>query len=484
MPLGLIIMEDALAGTTDGDQPLQLATAMPMGMAMEGIQTTLKRYRHPSEESDEVASCERGDNASNIPHKRKQTSVQGPGHSDSGDMYKILKEIGLRLGAIESSTRKMEDQLNQAFIVMRADVEEVKKASNNNTKEINEIKKSMHATLTRTQSIPDRQLRNDILRQESYSRKINLIIEGVEEGRQPEDGTLLKQKVHQIIRGRMGVSDVELDVVHRIGTALPARPRPVLVRFAKLSDQNKVWFARMRLKASEGSNQPKYWIKEDIPTEVRQLNDLLYKSCDAAKKSGKYAAVSVRNYKLYLDGLAYTEDDLEQLPVELRPSTLAAPRSDTTLAFFSKRTPLSNHYKCSFKVEGVQYSSVEQFMARERAVFSGAQPQVVTKIMKEHDPIQLKSIMFHLRRDRRQKDWEDVAAEKIKPGLIAKFAQNDDLRRVLLETENRILGEAAQRDLFWGIGLSLRAKEVLDRSKWKGKNTLGTLLMEVRDSYR
>ena len=135
-------------------------------------------------------------------------------------------------------------------------------------------------------------------------------------------------------------------------------------------------------------------------------------------------------------------------------------------------------------MEGVQYSSVEQFMARERAVFSGAQPQVVTKIMKEHDPIQLKSIMFHLRRDRRQKDWEDVAAEKIKPGLIAKFAQNDDLRRVLLETENRILGEAAQRDLFWGIGISLRAKEVLDRSKWKGKNTLGTLLMEVRDSYR
>ena len=146
-------MEDALAGTTDGDQSLQLATAMPM--AMEGIQTTL--YRHPSEESDEVASCERGDNASNIPHKRKQTSVQGPGHSDSGDMYKILKEIGLRLGAIESSTRQMEDQLNQAFIVMRADVEEVKKDSNNNTKEINEIKKSMHATLTRTQSIPDRQ---------------------------------------------------------------------------------------------------------------------------------------------------------------------------------------------------------------------------------------------------------------------------------------------------------------------------------------
>ena len=126
-------MEDALAGTTDGDQSLLLATAMPM--AMEGIQTTLKRYRHPSEESDEVASCERGDNASNIPHKRKQTSVQGPGHSDSGDMYKILKEIGLRLGAIESSTRKMEDQLNQAFIVMRADVEEVKKDSNNNTKE-------------------------------------------------------------------------------------------------------------------------------------------------------------------------------------------------------------------------------------------------------------------------------------------------------------------------------------------------------------
>ena len=66
-------------------------------------------------------------------------------------------------------------------------------------------------------------------------------------------------------------------------------------------------------------------------------------------------------------------------------------------------------------------------------------------------------------------------------GLVAKFSQNEELKKRLLETGNDILAECAVKDRIWGIGLSMTDSDRHDMSKWKGQNLLGYALMMVRN---
>ena len=69
-------------------------------------------------------------------------------------------------------------------------------------------------------------------------------------------------------------------------------------------------------------------------------------------------------------------------------------------------------------------------------------------------------------------------------GLVAKFTQNPELKRALLDTGNAVLAEAAVNDKIWGIGLSMSDPKRLDPSEWKGQNLMGYALMLVREKLR
>ena len=55
-------------------------------------------------------------------------------------------------------------------------------------------------------------------------------------------------------------------------------------------------------------------------------------------------------------------------------------------------------------------------------------------------------------------------------GLVAKFSQNEDLKKRLLETGNDVLAECAVKDRIWGIGLSMNDPDRHDMLKWRGQN--------------
>lgn len=56
-------------------------------------------------------------------------------------------------------------------------------------------------------------------------------------------------------------------------------------------------------------------------------------------------------------------------------------------------------------------------------------------------------------------------------GLRAKFSENEDLKKKLLDTGDRVLRQHTGADKYWGDG----------GVKNTGKNRLGILLMQVRD---
>jgi len=80
--------------------------------------------------------------------------------------------------------------------------------------------------------------------------------------------------------------------------------------------------------------------------------------------------------------------------------------------------------------------------------------------------------------------WKAKALDIVVAGNLAKFAQNPDMKTVLLATGEKTLVEASPRDNLWGIGLRADDGRVYDPSQWRGKNLLGQALMTVRDMLR
>lgn len=78
--------------------------------------------------------------------------------------------------------------------------------------------------------------------------------------------------------------------------------------------------------------------------------------------------------------------------------------------------------------------------------------------------------------------WSGIRQVVVYHGLLAKFRQNDDLKKLLLDTGDAVLAECAVKDKIWGIGLSMKDPDRFDRGKWKGQNLLGYTIMMVRDS--
>ena len=80
--------------------------------------------------------------------------------------------------------------------------------------------------------------------------------------------------------------------------------------------------------------------------------------------------------------------------------------------------------------------------------------------------------------------WSGIRQIIVYEGLLAKFSQNTDLRKNLLDTGDALLAECAVRDRIWGIGLSMTDPKRLEPAQWKGQNLLGYALMMARERIR
>ncbi|AFZ58461.1 NADAR family protein [Anabaena cylindrica FACHB-243] len=70
-------------------------------------------------------------------------------------------------------------------------------------------------------------------------------------------------------------------------------------------------------------------------------------------------------------------------------------------------------------------------------------------------------------------DWEQVKDDIMRKALLCKFSTHADIRDILLDTGNEELVENSPIDYYWGCG-----------SDGSGKNMLGIILMEVRETIQ
>lgn len=139
---------------------------------------------------------------------------------------------------------------------------------------------------------------------------------------------------------------------------------------------------------------------------------------------------------------------------------------------------LSNWYLSEFSVDGIRFSSMEQYMMYKKAEYFKDEI-IAAEILKANDVAYIKSLGRSVA-GYNENYWNGIRQIVVYNGLMAKFSQNEQLKALLLATGDAILAECAVRDRIWGIGVSMTDPDRFDRDKWKGQNLLGYALMIVR----
>jgi N-glycosidase YbiA len=125
----------------------------------------------------------------------------------------------------------------------------------------------------------------------------------------------------------------------------------------------------------------------------------------------------------------------------------------------------SNFAAFPFKLKGKMWKTTEHYFQ--------AQKFADTEHEEELRLVASPMVVARMGRSRQRplrKDWEVAKDQIMLEALRAKFSQNEELKTILLGTNDAILVEHTRNDKYWGDG-----------GDGSGKNMLGILLMQIRE---
>lgn len=144
------------------------------------------------------------------------------------------------------------------------------------------------------------------------------------------------------------------------------------------------------------------------------------------------------------------------------------------------------------KKEEVTFSCTEQYFMYQKAKLFGDK-LISAKILQLNlgngvHPKQYKDLGRKVQ-NYNDEMWNRVRFNMMLKGLHLKFSQNERLKKMLLDTGDKILVEASPFDSVWGIKKGVRTKQGVETNwkkvhSWNGQNLLGFALMELRDILR
>lgn len=147
-----------------------------------------------------------------------------------------------------------------------------------------------------------------------------------------------------------------------------------------------------------------------------------------------------------------------------------------------RKSCFSQWYPSSFEIGEIRYPTAEHWMMASKARLFG-DLETANLVVESSDPKIAKELGRTVS-NFQQSVWEANARDIVMTGNIAKFTQNNDLEKFLLETGETILVEASPNDRIWGIGLKADDERARHPETWLGENWLGFVLMKVRDELR
>lgn len=152
--------------------------------------------------------------------------------------------------------------------------------------------------------------------------------------------------------------------------------------------------------------------------------------------------------------------------------------ADNYYFFHGAQDWASQWHPLFFVIDGIEYSSCEQYMMAQKAILF-KDKSIRKQIMATRMPRKQKALGRKIKNFSERK-WHTVREKIVYNGNYAKFSQNPALKKQLLDTGDAIIVEASLYDKIWGVGMSVRNKNIRDPTKWNGLNLLGKAIMRVR----
>ena len=326
-------------------------------------------------------------------------------------------------------------------------------------------------------------LKRRLITNEKSAYRDNLVMDGVPES-DKETPSDCVAKVSETIMNHIGhqLLDSSIQRCHRLGTKPrppqgaerePPRPRGILIKFSSHKEKSLVWGDRHKLIDSQ------IYLNEQFPREIELKRRELYLIKKLIRQNDKYKKCTISGDRLILNGVAYTTENLNQLPDDINLNELYTKKEGEVIYFFRKRSPLSNHHPSPFEIDGIMYTGVEQYYFAEMARKCHDE-NVLASVMESSDPADQKDASKGIRKKTTfYKAWEGKRIAVMTEGVRQKFLQNPELAEYLRGTAGHTLAEASANDSFWGLGLGMKDDRRLDSIKW-GHNNLGLILERIR----
>ena len=333
-------------------------------------------------------------------------------------------------------------------------------------------------------------LNERIIAMENYSKRDNLIIDGIPEaadGEKEMQSDCIK-KVQHFLENSLklrNAKQMKITRCYRLGV-LPStksgsrpsgRSRAILFQLLNNTDRQLIWEQKKLLKNTD------FHLREDFCKETMDRRKILVPIMHAAWKQNLIAfLVNDKLHTIDKDTQVkniYDHKTLHRLPKSLNPDFVTTEQSEDVFAFFGSLCPLSNFHNSPFQIGQENYRWMEEFLFARKAEF--ANDEVARqKIRDAKTPAECKWIGRNIKVD--YKKWNPQEIQVMTKGLHEKFSQNKNLKEYLLNTGKKTLVEASPSDRFWGSGAGLGKANTL--VGWNGKNKLGELLMTLREQFK
>ena len=142
----------------------------------------------------------------------------------------------------------------------------------------------------------------------------------------------------------------------------------------------------------------------------------------------------------------------------------------------------SQWYYSPIMVNYILFNRNEQFMMACKAKLFQDE-EIYEKIMVSRNAAKQKQLGREVR-NFELRIWNQHAKDIVTVANYAKFTQNHEIKKLLLDTGDRTIVEASPTDQVWGIGLHETHPDAEDPSKWNGANWLGECIMNARRLIR
>lgn len=214
-----------------------------------------------------------------------------------------LSDIMAKLISMESMKDDIH-KISENVASMRKDFESLKKTVNVMQNEIDGLRTEVDTLERHNRELwEENQYLNDTMESmgknlnliDTQMRRNNLIVFGLSKEETDSKGCM--KVVSELLNGKMGVRDVEIEHAHRLGKGTNS---PVLIKCRRSEDKKNILKAKLKLKGT------KVYIDEDYSQNTREVRRILIGKMKEMKEQGKEVKLKhdhlvVDGVKLYLD---------------------------------------------------------------------------------------------------------------------------------------------------------------------------------------